>query len=271
MTYLLSDITSASLINRVHHMDIFELCDRVYRAGIQVDCIASDLPYGTTACTWDTIIPFARMWAAFKRIIKPRGAIVLTASQPFTSALVMSNLGMFRYEWIWGKTNGGGFLNANRQPLKRHENILVFSEAQTVYHPEFGNGKPYRSRSAAAGETTFDQTVAGWITENDGSRYPTSILDFPNDIGFHPTQKPVALFRYLIRTYTHPGELVFDPCVGSGTTAVAAREEGRNFICGDSSPEYVAVARKRLAQPYTPSFMPALEAQFNGEGLQKAS
>lgn len=235
-------------IDTVTCADLFDLCATLPDAS--VDMILCDLPYGTTACAWDTIIPFDPMWAAFKRIVKPRAAIVLTASQPFTSALVMSNPRMFRYEWIWDKSNGGGFLNANRQPLKRHENIIVFYDRLGIYNPQMTKGKPYRCRSAAAGETTQDQSVAGWITINAGNRYPTTILDYSNDTSLHPTQKPVALFEYLIRTYTQLGDLVFDPCVGSGTTAVAARNTGRHYICGDQSQEYVNVALDRLRLPF---------------------
>jgi site-specific DNA-methyltransferase (adenine-specific) len=236
-------------LDRIYHCDLFTLCDAIPPQS--VDMILCDLPYGTTACAWDEVIPFPPMWARFKRVIKPRGAIVLTASQPFTSALVMSNPKWFRYEWVWLKSNGGGFLNANRQPLKRHENVLVFYDGLGQYEPQMVKGEPYRCRSAAAGETTQDQTVAGWVTINDGKRYPTSVLDYDNDTGLHPTQKPVALFEYLIRTYTQPGDLVLDPTAGSGTTALAARNTQRRFICGDTSAEYVEVARNRLAAPYT--------------------
>jgi site-specific DNA-methyltransferase (adenine-specific) len=234
--------------NQVYHFDLFELCATM--PSQSVDMILCDLPYGTTACAWDEVIPFKPMWDAFKRLLKPERVIVLTASQPFTTKLIASNITMFRYEWIWIKTNGGGFLNANRQPLKRHENILVFYERSPIYEPQMVKGKPYRTRRASAGETTQDQTVAGWVTDNDGSRFPTSILEFVSETGLHPTQKPVDLFRYLIRTYTLPGELVFDPCVGSGTTAIAAREENRTFIVGDSSLEYVQIARDRLRLPF---------------------
>jgi site-specific DNA-methyltransferase (adenine-specific) len=241
-------------------MDIFDLCAALPRAS--VDMILCDLPYGTTACSWDTVIPFEPMWAAFKRIIKPRGAIVLTASQPFTSALVMSNPGMFRCEWIWCKGQGTNPYTAAMHPLKAHESVLIFSSAEVEYFPQMAKGKPYSgfSDSSKTIGAVYGKSISTHAA-NTGSRYPTTLLHYSRELGDHPTQKPVGLFRYLIRTYTLPGELVFDPTCGSGTTAVAAREEGRHYIVGDSSAEYVGVTNKRLAAPYTPSFMPQLEAE----------
>jgi site-specific DNA-methyltransferase (adenine-specific) len=217
-----------------------------------VDLILTDPPYGTTACAWDTPIPFAQMWECYKRVIKPKGAIVMTASQPFTRALVMSNPSMFRHEWTWVKTRPTGYLNANRGPLKSHENIVVFSGFTVNYWPVFENGKAYRATSGAVGEYVRDKTVGGWHTINDGIRYPISVLPIDSVNGIHPTQKPVALFEYLIRTYTQPGDLVLDPFCGSGTTAIACRNTGRDFLCCDLSAEYVAIANKRLSQtdPY---------------------
>lgn len=211
-----------------------------------VDLILADLPYGTTACKWDVLIPFEPLWSAYKRLAKKGAAIVLTASQPFTSALVMSNVGMFSHSWVWEKSNGGGFLNANRQPLKRHEDVLVFWERQGTYNPQKTKGKPYRCTRASAGETTFDQTVAGWVTENKGDRFPTTIIRFPNETGLHPTQKPVPLFEYLIKTYSNPGDLVLDNCCGSGTTGVACMNTGRKFIGIEKEQAYVEIAKKRI-------------------------
>lgn len=247
--------------NEVYCMDAIELAHAVADAGMQVDMIAADLPYGTTACSWDTVIPFAPMWEAFKRVIKPRGAIVLTASQPFTSALVMSNPAWFRYEWIWDKQAVTNIGAVKFQPLRTHESVLVFSEKPTVYYPQItGNAtKPFGKTSATKSAVTgaFD------VNYKVGVGYPKTVLAFmrPNNLtggGFHPTQKPVALFSYLIRTYTQPGELVFDPTCGSGTTAVAALHTGRRYIVGDTSAEYCDIARQRLAEPYTPSFLDAL-------------
>jgi site-specific DNA-methyltransferase (adenine-specific) len=241
------------LLNTIAHMDIFDLCDCL--DDNSVDMILSDLPYGITDCEWDNVIPFEPMWECFKRIIKPRGAIVLTASQPFTSQLVMSNLEWFRYEWVWEKSQSVGFLNAYRRPCNKHESILLFADGQTIYNPQLRdkpteNIRPKSKSGLSDNYGNYKQIIARKIPINKS--LPQSIIKFNNEQGTqHPTQKPVALFEYLIRTYTQPGEVVFDPCVGSGTTALAARNTGRNYIVGDNSAEYVEIARKRLAAPYT--------------------
>jgi site-specific DNA-methyltransferase (adenine-specific) len=247
---LLPAFVGAPEVNRVYHCDALTLTNAL--APQSVDMILADLPYGTTACAWDEIIPLAPMWAAFNRVIKPHGAIVLTASQPFTSKLVMSNPKMFRHEWIWEKPKGTGYVNANRVPMKNHESVLVFSDGFVVYFPQMRKGKPYTKRRSADGEFIGDKNLDGYFTINDGERYPVSVIHYDTDKGLHPTQKPVALFDYLIRTYTQEGDLVLDPTCGSGTTAIAARNTGRRFICGDLDAGYVEIARQRLAQPYTP-------------------
>lgn len=218
-----------------------------------IDAIITDMPYGTTACSWDTQVDLPSWWVLVKRVLKSRGVFVTTASQPFTSKLVMSNPAWFRVEWIVSKEQGTGYLNANRQPMKNHENIIVFAEGSHNYFPIMRAGIPYGATSGAVGDFVRDKTVGGYLTISDGSRYPLSVLhySFP-DNPMHPTQKPVALYEYLIQTYTRPGELVLDPFAGSGTTAIAARKTGRHFLCGDSSVEYVEMALKRLADtdPY---------------------
>jgi len=233
---------------KLWHGDCLELMGKIPDQSI--DMILSDPPYSTTACKWDVLIPFEPLWSHYRRVIKPRGAIVLTGSQPFTSLLVMSNPEWFRCEWVWFKTAGGGFLNANRYPLKRHESVLVFAPSQPQYNPQKTTGKPYFCRSSSAGGTTFDQSVAGWVTDNDGSRFPTSELRFASDTGLHPTQKPVALFEYLIRTYTNEGETVLDNCSGSGTTGVAAIRCGRRAILIEKEREYYDIAVKRIAEEH---------------------
>lgn len=250
MTMLLPAFTGAPERNRIYHTDLFTLCDAMPNQS--VDMILMDLPYGTTACHWDSVIPFEPMWARLKRIIKPRGAIVLTASQPFTSALVMSNPGMFRYEWVWKKTNAVDFALADQRPRKLHENVLVFSSQPSVYYPQMEIGAPYVDRPRKRGNNIHASTMPNLGIVNLGTRYPSSIQDFSNANNgiVHPTQKPVALFEYLIRTYTREGELVFDGVVGSGTTAVAARNCKREFICGDKELDYVLTARDRLRLPF---------------------
>ena len=212
-----------------------------------VDMVLCDLPYGTTACRWDSRIPLEPLWQEYRRIVKPKGAIALFASQPFTSLLVTSNLKWFRCEWVWHKSQGGGFLNANRQPLKRHESVLIFASGQTLYNPQKSKGKPYKTLSHAPTDTIKDKTVARWPTINDGTRYPTTVQYFANDIGLHPTQKPVALCEYLIRTYANEGETVLDNCMGSGTTGVAALNTGRRFIGIEKDPAYFEIAQTRIS------------------------
>lgn len=266
--YLLDNV----LLNKVHHIEALDLLALLPDQSI--DAIITDLPYGTTACAWDEIIPFAPMWAGVRRVLKPRGVFVTTASQPFTSALVMSNLSWFKYAWVWEKSLVTGFVHAKNKPLKRHEDVLVFSPGTTVhegqsqyrmkYFPQMKQGTPYskRQRSTNTGflhaPSQVNKDWVGTISQNDGSRYPDSVLQFDNGNNFsvHPTQKPTALYQYLIRTYTQPGEIVLDFCSGSGTTGEAARAEGRQFILGEKEAEYVAVTRDRLRMPFERRHVP---------------
>jgi DNA modification methylase len=220
-----------------------------------IDMIAADLPYGTTACKWDTVIPFAPLWAQYKRIIKPRGAIVLTASQPFTSALVMSNPGWFRYETVWEKPKAIGFLWARRRPLATHENIVVFGDSLGTYNPQMSAGEPYcRGISSRAKPITVlrqgQNAKDSWVESKTGERFPRSVVKIRNaefeGKSVHPTQKPVALFEYLIRTYTNEGELVVDNTCGSGTTGIACLNTGRRFIGIEKDAEIFATASARV-------------------------
>jgi DNA modification methylase len=211
-----------------------------------VDLILADLPYGNTACKWDSCLPLDLLWVNYTRLLRSSGCVLLFGSQPFTSKLVMSNLSWFRCEWVWHKSNGGGFLNANRQPLKRHESVLVFAPQQPTYHPQKTVGKPYMIKSKSAGETTQDQTVAGWTTRNKGDRFPTSVQYFKSETGLHPTQKPVTLLSYLIKTYSNEGETVLDNTMGSGSTGVAAVMTSRNFVGIERDEKYFRVARDRI-------------------------
>ena len=220
-----------------------------------VDCIIADLPYGTTYCAWDTPIPFEPLWHEYKRIIKPKGAILLNASQPFTSALVMSQPKWFRYEWIWEKYYATGFLDCRYRPLKAHESILVFARGRTTYNPQMVAGKPYNAHSGKVGQAvTGDPKILyeGAVRTNNvtGDRYPRSIQKFHigKDRGLHPTQKPVSLCEYLIKTYTNPGELVLDNCMGSGSTGVAAANTGRDFMGIELDKTYFDIAANRLGQ-----------------------
>ena len=212
-----------------------------------VDMVLADLPYGTTACKWDTCIPFEPLWEQYHRLVKPSGAIVLFGLEPFSTALRHSNLKEFRYDWIWEKEQGANFMLCKYQPYKVHEIISVFSRERHLYHPQMTEGKPYISGKGTSGDVTGN--VKKKQTVNTGARYPRSILRFNTDKGrgrLHPTQKPVALLEYLIRTYTNEGETVLDNVMGSGSTGVACVNTGRKFIGMELDPGYFEVAKRRI-------------------------
>ena len=246
--------------NTLHVCDWLDLMQALPDAS--VDMILTDMPYGTTACAWDTVIDLTAWWVECRRVMKPRGAVVCTASGLFEVDLIISNREWFKYKWIWvNKSRPTFFIHAKNRPLKVTEEVLVFSSGainhETVsdnrmsYYPQFTEGEPYK-RDASFSK--FGSVVGKrpshkyMIRVNDGTRYPVDVIEIneSNNGVKHPTQKPVALFEYLIKTYTQPGELVVDPFVGSGTTAVAARITGRRFICGDQSEEYIDIAHKRV-------------------------
>lgn len=218
-----------------------------------VDAIIADLPYGTTQSAWDVVIPLDLLWAQFKRLIKPNGAIVLFGSQPFTSELVMSNREWFRYQWIWHKSRPGGFLDANKKPLTDYEDISIFYAAQCTYHPQKHKGKPNHHRNGHL-QPERPKGIYGphgaQIRIRTDEKYPGRVLKFdsldPAQM-YHRNQKPTELLRYLIRTYTNPGETVLDCTMGSGTTIVAAIQEGRQGIGIDSDAGYFDIAAKRCA------------------------
>jgi len=228
------------MINTVLQGDCLELMKDIPDKSI--DMILCDLPYGTTACKWDTIIPFEPLWEQYKRIIKDNGAIVLTASQPFTSALVMSNVNGFKYSWIWNKKQTGNPFLAKYQPLKIHEDVLIFNSKN--YKPEMRTGK-MRTKGGAKKSLLFGSHTTESV---NNQYYPTSVIEIANERlnKLHPTQKPVALFEYLIKTYTNEGDLVLDNCAGSGTTGVACKNTNRNFILMEKEQEYIDIIKKRL-------------------------
>ena len=212
-----------------------------------IDAVVCDLPYGTTRNQWDSVIPLDKLWAEYRRVTKPNAAIVLFSQQPFTSALVMSNPQMFRYEWIWQKEQGTGFLNAKKMPLKEHENVMVFYRDLPTYNPIMKQGyEPYGGTTKA--DTSSNYGSHGEVVkDNHGERYPTTIVQFDRDTdGFHPTQKPVDLLRYLVLTYTNEGDTVLDNCSGSGTTAVACVKEKRHFICFEKDETYWKKSVERI-------------------------
>lgn len=238
-------------LNKIYNEDCLEGMKRIPDGS--VDMILCDLPYGTTACKWDTIIPFEPLWEQYERIIKDNGAIVLTASQPFTSALVMSNPKLFKYEWVWDKKNPSNFAMARKQPLKYHESVLVFAKKQTEYYPIKWQGKPNHKQGSLNNAQRSE--VYGKIQRTkdnlSGMKYPRSIIEISKHSsqgGLHPTQKPVPLFEYLIKTYTNDGETVLDNCMGSGTTAIACLKTERNFIGFELNKEYFEISQNRIKE-----------------------
>ena len=236
-------------IDKIYNEDCLEGMKRI--ADGAVDCIITDLPYGTTACAWDSVIPFEPLWEQFKRVTKPNAAIVLFGSEPFSSALRMSNIKAYRYDWVWQKSQGADFVHAKDRPLKNFETISVFSKEKATYNPQ-GLRKCHKVKSNAA---KFGSNVREWnhgdVYVQEWENYPTAIIAFANPTGTdkkHPTQKPVDLLRYLILTYSNEGDTILDATIGSGTTAVAALMEKRHFIGFETNKEYFDIAQGRIDQ-----------------------
>ncbi len=238
----------------LHHGDCIEFMKTL--PDNSVDMVLTDPPYGTTACKWDSVIPFEPMWAELERVIKYKGAIVLFSSQPFTSALIMSNVKMFKYEWVWEKSKASNFLQASYMPLKAHENVLVFGTGKIVYYPQLVDGIPY-SGEGRAGKKGSNSDVVNNVPNPtfrngsaDGKRKPRTVQYFKTSESegktVHPTQKPVALLEYLIKTYTLENESVLDFTMGSGSTGVACVNTGRNFIGCELDKGYFDIAEKRI-------------------------
>jgi len=236
-------------LNKIYNMDCLE--GMKFIPDKSIDMILCDLPYGTTACKWDEIIPFEPLWEQYDRVIKDNGAIVLTASQPFSSALVASNIKAFKHEWIWQKEQGVGFQVAKYRPMQEHEHVLVFAKKgiRVNYYPikEMLDKPKKQVRKGNNGDSESSPLkYADERTSVYKNRYPKSIKKFNRDKGLHPTQKPVALFEYLIKTYTNEGETVLDNCIGSGTTAIACMNTKRNYIGFELNKEYFDIAEKRI-------------------------
>jgi DNA modification methylase len=234
----------------VYEGDAIEMMRQLPDASI--DMVLTDLPYGTTYAPWDSVIPMDALWTEWLRVTKPKAAIVLTASQPFTSALVMSQRKLFRCEWIWDKGSAANFANANRQPLKVHENVLVFATGQTTYNPQKTPGAKNHGHGAAPKLNHSATRLLTQQVEHDttGMKFPKSIQSFPkhaSQLKLHPTQKPVALFEFLIRTYSNEGDTVLDCTAGSGTTGEAAFNCNRHSVLIEREAEYVKVIRDRIA------------------------
>ena len=214
--------------------------------------ILCDLPYGTTACKWDVIIPFEPLWEQYNRIIKNRGIIILNSTQPFTSSLIISNIKMFKYVLYWNKKTHSNPLLANKQPLRIMEEICIFYKKAPTYNPQMIQGLPYKKDYGYKKHSTEALGKTNLIDSDNksGLRYPTNLIEIPTNKNNrkynHPTQKPIALMEYLIKTYTNEGDLVLDNCMGSGSTGVACKNLNRNFIGIELDPEYFKIAEKRI-------------------------
>lgn len=229
------------------HGDCLKLLQELPDAS--VDVVIADLPYGTTQNKWDSVIPLGPLWEQYLRVC--RGTFVLNAAAPFDKVLGASNLGMFRYEWIWEKTNATGHLNAKRAPLKAHENVLVFSHGQPAYNPIKTTGHARKTATRRHDKTTNygQQDFSTPVRYDSTERYPRSVLTFPSDkqrSKLHPTQKPLALLEYLVLTHSHPGQIVLDNAMGSGTTGVACVKHGRGFIGMEKDADYFQKAAARI-------------------------
>jgi len=219
-----------------------------------IDMVLADLPYGTTACKWDTVIPLDKLWKQYERIIKDDGAMIFTASQPFTSILVMSNLKLFKYEWIWEKNVSSNFMQYKFMPGKKHENVLVFCKNKTKYNPIMEEKAPssiermkYKYQDRKQSEH-YKSDISKDTSKREEMKYPTSVKKFNREVGMHPTQKPVALFEYLIKTYTNENEIVLDNAAGVCTTAIACENLNRKWICIELEEEYCKKSVKRIEE-----------------------
>ena len=225
---------------KLYKGDCLEVMDRLIEEGIKVDMLLTDPPYGTTACKWDNVIPFDEMWIRINELIKTNGAIVLFGNEPFSSNLRISNIKNYKYDWVWNK-RPVNFLNAKRQPLREVENIMVFNSK--IYNPQ---GLIYKERINKRSNSTETNSKHGLSNKSYYTNYPKQILRFIGERGLHPTQKPVALLEYLIKTYTDEGELVLDFTMGSGSTGVACINTNREFIGIELDERYFSIAKSRL-------------------------
>ena len=243
---------------KLYNEDCFKIMDKLIEQGIKVDMILTDPPYGTTACKWDSVIPFEPMWDKINKLIKPNGAIALFGSEPFSSALRMSNIKSYKYDWIWKKNKPQGFLNAKKMPLKDYENISVFAKSTTIYNPQGlikidkviknGGTKNPTSNKANGDKTSANNAIKNEFYKQENTNYPTQVIEFKNSGSkqVHPTQKPVALLEYLINTYTLENEIVLDFTMGSGSTGVACVNTNRKFIGIELDENYFNIAKDRI-------------------------
>ena len=233
----------------LHHEDCLKILPTL--SDNSVDMLLVDLPYGTTACKWDSIIPLDKLWEQYNRICKQNAVMVFTAAQPFTTVLASSNIKNFKYEWIWEKPQGTNPMNSKVMPLKSHENILVFYRKKPTYNPQMWYSTPYSgfiSDSSKIGEV-YGKQQSKHRDNPEGSRFPKTVLKYKQEKGLHPTQKPVGLMEYLIKTYTNEGDIVLDNTMGSGTTGLACMNINRHFIGIESNKKYYNIAKDRLNKP----------------------
>lgn len=232
---------------KLYNGDCLEIMDKLIEEGVKVDCILTDPPYGTTACKWDTVIPFDEMWGRLNKLIKPNGAIALFGSEPFSSALRMSNIKCYKYDWIWNKKKGGNIMNLKYQPYKVHEIISVFNNHN--YYPIMTEQKERKSKTYSKGEANGIKNYGDIRVYN--KKYPKSIIEISNANQkgkLHPTQKPVELMEYLIKTYTNENEIVLDFTMGSGSTGVACMNTNRKFIGIELDENYFNIAKQRIEE-----------------------
>ena len=234
--------------------DCLEVLETLIKEGVVVDAVIADPPYGTTACKWDSIIPFEPLWEKLNKITKETGAFVLFGSEPFSSTLRFSNIKNYKYDWVWNKTVGTGFLNANKQPLRVTENISVFYRKQCTYNPQKFKGKPCHKRGSKVGSNLTSMNTYGntkYVETVGDMKFPLNLITFdkvhPSQT-VHPTQKPVELMKYLVNTYTNEGDIVLDFCAGSGSTGLACRELNRRFIGIEKEQKYYDIMVKRLEE-----------------------
>lgn len=246
--------------NTIHKGDCLELMPKLIKDK-SIDMIFCDLPYGTTKCKWDSVIDLPKLWSEYERVIKDNGAILLFAQTPFDKVLGASNLKLLRYEWIWEKTQATGHLNAKKMPMKAHENILVFYKKLPIYNPQKTTGHERKVSKGYQRDICIKRRDEKWgdnylygkettAPDYDSTeRYPRSVLTFASDkqkSKLHPTQKPLSLIEYMIKTYTNEGDLILDNCAGSGTTGLGAKNLNRNYIMMEQDPEYYEIACKRV-------------------------
>jgi DNA modification methylase len=233
--------------NKIINNDCFNILPLIPDKSI--DMIFADLPYGTTQAKWDSILPMDRLWHEYNRIIKPNGVIIFTATQPFSSVIIMSNLDGYKYSWIWEKSKATNYLNAKKQPLRAFEEVLVFYKKQPTYNPQMTEGDPYFKGTALRTTEVYGSQKVTTVENLSGLRYPRNVIYFKTAESegdtIHPTQKPISLLEYMIKTYTNEGDTVLDNVAGSFTTAIAAQKNNRNWICVELDTEYCKLGLER--------------------------